>query len=126
MTMTLFKQLEAEWSELAVSPPAVAAVETWARSDLPLLGLKNLRDVVQMVQRSRLPSRGDQVLACLATRAPSDPLATRQVRDALGAHWTRLDMEEMERTAKELLQRQGGVAPPIVPRPALLSRHLID
>jgi hypothetical protein len=77
VTMRLFKELEAEWSELAVSAPAVAAVETWAGSDFSLLGLKNLRDVVHIVQRSGRPSGGDQVLACLATRAPSDPLAAR-------------------------------------------------
>jgi hypothetical protein len=81
--MTLFKELEAEWSELAVSPQAVVAVETWAGSDFSLLGLKNLRDVVHIVQRSGLPSGGDQVLACLATRAPSDPLAARALLQAV-------------------------------------------
>jgi hypothetical protein len=77
VTMTLFTELDAEWPEFGASSPAVAALQTWARTDLPLEGFEDLRAVVHFVQRSGRRSRGDEVLACLAARAPSDPLAAR-------------------------------------------------
>ena len=70
-------QLDAEWPELGASAPAAAALRLWARSDLSLQGFEDLRDVVHFVQRSGRCLRGEQVLACLATRAASDPLAAR-------------------------------------------------
>ena len=75
--MTLFKQLEAEWSELGVSAPAVAALEIWQRSDLPLRGFQDLRDIVHFVQRSGRGPRRDEILGCVAAHAPSDPFAAR-------------------------------------------------
>ena len=77
VTMTLFTQLDAEWLELGVSAQAVTSLRIWARSDLPLQGFENLRDVVRFVQNSGLCPRGEQVLVSLATRASSDPLAAR-------------------------------------------------
>lgn len=77
MTMTLFSELDAEWPELGASRTAVAALQIWARTDPALEGFEDLRDVVHFVQRSGLRLRGGAVLACLAARAPSDPLAAR-------------------------------------------------
>jgi hypothetical protein len=77
VTMNLFTELDAEWSDLGASAPAVGALRLWARSDMQLQGFEDLRDVVHFDQRSGLRSRGEQVLGCLAARAPSDPLAAR-------------------------------------------------
>ncbi len=77
MTMTLFKQLDAEWSELGASASAVAALEAWALSDLPLRGFQNPGDIVHFVQRSGPGPGGDEILRCLAIRASSDPFAAR-------------------------------------------------
>ena len=77
MKTSLFTALEAEWSKLGASTPALAAVEIWARSDLPLRSFRNLHGIVHFVQHTGVGSRSDQVLACLAKRAPTDPFAAR-------------------------------------------------
>lgn len=74
---TLFEQLAGEWSKLARSAAALAALQTWAQDDVVLAGFQDLHDVVRFVQRSGPGSRADDVLACLAARAPSDPFAAR-------------------------------------------------
>lgn len=79
MTMTLFTELEAEWRVLAASPPSVAALRTWAQGDRVLEVFDDLHQVVRFAQRSADQTRAGEVLACLAARAPSDPLAARTV-----------------------------------------------
>jgi hypothetical protein len=74
---TLFEQLGVEWSQLGASAPARAAVQAWGQDDPALAGFQDLREVVRFVHRSGTGPRGDAVLACLAARAPSDPLAAR-------------------------------------------------
>jgi len=74
---TLFEQLAVEWSQLGVSAPAAAALEAWGHDDPALAGFPDLVEVVRFVQRCGTGPEGDAVLACLAARAPSDPLAAR-------------------------------------------------
>jgi hypothetical protein len=75
--MTLFTRLAAEWPELGASPPAVTALGTWAREDPPFHEFADLCDLVRFVQRSRNRANSDELLACLAARAQSDPYAAR-------------------------------------------------
>ena len=77
VTMTLFTQLDAEWRELGASAAAAAAMCSWARDDAPLRGFADPREVVHFVQRSDRRELSEEVVACLAARAPSDPLAAR-------------------------------------------------
>lgn len=74
---TLFERLAVEWSQLGASAPATAAIEAWGQNDPALAGFHDLVEVVGFVHRCRTGSRGDAVLAGLAARAPSDPLAAR-------------------------------------------------
>ncbi|MGO9873857.1 MAG: hypothetical protein ACLPVY_08655 [Acidimicrobiia bacterium] len=73
----LFEQLAREWSELGVSAAAVDALQTWAQHDRVLAGFQDLHDLVRFVQRAGPGPRADEVLACLAARAASDPFAAR-------------------------------------------------
>ena len=79
MTMTLFTDLETEWRVLGASLPSVVTLRTWARGDQVLEVFEDLHEVVRFAQRSTDRSGAEQVLACLASRAPSDPLAARTV-----------------------------------------------
>jgi DNA-directed RNA polymerase specialized sigma24 family protein len=77
VTMTLFAKLEAEWRELGGSVSALNALRIWAQSDPSLDPFDDLHALVRFVQRSPDRAQAEELLACLAARAPSDPLAAR-------------------------------------------------
>lgn len=83
MTMTLFTRLDAEWRELGASPPAVTALGMWAGTDGAFREFSNLCELVEGMRHSADRERNDELLACLAGRAQSDPYAARALFQAV-------------------------------------------
>lgn len=79
MSRTLMA-LDAEWRRLARSSRARRTLRGWS-ADHP--ALDGLRDLDQLLERRRDPAQAPQVLAALATLAPTEDLAARTLLQAV-------------------------------------------
>jgi hypothetical protein len=78
---SFLSSLNSEWIRLAKAPPARRAVIRWSRRFRVFVGLRDPLDLLE--RRSADPAQAAEMLAALASLAPSDELAARTLLHAL-------------------------------------------